>query len=156
MKIIELGNGLKTKVDDDDFIALARWNWKPICCNGITYAARHSSSGTVYMHREVKDATKGKYVDHINHDTLDNQKGNLRICSQSQNMANARRPSHNTSGYKGVHFHKKAKKYSASMQIHGKSKHLGLFLSAVEAAKAYNKAALSVWGDFAYINEVEI
>jgi len=86
---------------------------------------------------------------------LDHKKGrsnridNLRIATQSQNLANMDKPRHNTSGYKGVCWHKKAQKWMAYIQVNGKLKYLGLYTDIEEASKAYLEAAEIYFGDFA-------
>ena len=97
------------------------------------------------------DAPKGLFVDHINHDGLDNRKSNLRLCTQRQNNQ-TQRPRGKTSKYKGVYWNKRAKKFMASICIDGKKKSLGYFIDEVAAAKSYDKAAKKLFGEFAYLN----
>ena len=78
-----------------------------------------------YLHRFVLKAKKGENVDHINGNKLDNRKENLRKCTRSQNFANRKKYTNNTSGYKGVSKH--GNKWQADIQINGKSKYLGIF-----------------------------
>lgn len=88
------------------------------------------------------------YVDHIDGNTFNNNISNLREVTNSQNAANAKMRHDNTSGTKGVTWHKKACKWQASITVDGKKKHLGLF-DSLEVAKAVReKAAVEIFGDF--------
>ena len=93
-------------------------------------------------------------VDHINHDGLDNRKENLRICTRSQNMMNQRVYKNNKSGYKGVYWHKANSYWVSQIRKNKKSIYLGYFKDKTVAAKAYNKAALEIFGKYALLNEV--
>ena len=89
-------------------------------------------------------------VDHIDRDKSNNRIENLRAANKSLNEANTGIRKNNSSGYKGVAFHKKAWKWRAYLQC----KHIGLYDSPEEAAKEYNRKALEIYGVFAYLNEV--
>lgn len=91
-------------------------------------------------------------VDHINGDILDNRWENLRIATHSQNGKNRGAPSNNTSGYKGVSFHRKNGKWRAAIHSEGKKYHLGYFNSAELASQAYEEAAKIHHGNFARIS----
>ena len=92
-------------------------------------------------------------IDHINHDGLDNRKTNLRICSHTQNVRNRKKPCTNTSGFKGVTFKKNTGKWTARIGINGTRKYLGYFPNALDAAKAYDKKAVEIFGEFAATNK---
>ena len=81
-------------------------------------------------------------IDHIDRDKSNNRFSNLRIATNSQNQQNTNGRSDNTSGFKGVHFHKATKKYSARIRINGERKELGLFETAELAHHAYKAASL--------------
>ena len=104
---------------------------------------------TVLMHRVIMDAPKGMDVDHINGNGLDNRKENLRICTRSQNLHNSKKPSTNTSGYKGVIWNKQCRKWQAKIHTSGKTRHLGLFVGILDAARAYDEAAVTDHREFA-------
>ncbi len=89
-------------------------------------------------------------IDHIDRDKSNNRIENLRLASKSLNEANTGLRRNNSSGYKGVAYHKAAGKWRAYLQC----KHIGLFDTAEEAAKEYNKRALETYGEYAYLNEV--
>lgn len=95
-------------------------------------------------------------VDHKDMNKLNCRNGNLRICNKSQNEANGTIRSHNTTGYKGVYFskHGKVNPFHAYARKDGKKLHLGCFHTAKEAALAYNKYVLEVYGEFARLNDV--
>lgn len=76
-----------------------------------------------------------KYVDHINQIKIDNRIVNLRLATPSQNLQNRQKQKNNTTGYLGVCYAKKSKKFTASIKVDGKLKHLGYFHTADEAAK---------------------
>lgn len=128
------------------------------------YATRSKNENRVrhrfLMHRVIlerildRPLVKGEFVDHINHNGLDNRRENLRLCSNQQNCTNSRPKQSNTSGYKGIIWHARLNKWSAQIGVNGKSQYLGLFLSKHDAARAYNAAALAAWGEFAYLNEI--
>jgi HNH endonuclease len=101
------------------------------------------------MSREVMNAPKGMLVDHRNHDTLDNQKSNLRIATGSQNQWNRGKTRYNTSGYKGVHFLKASGKFTAHLRFKKRKIHLGCFDTAEEAYAVYQAEARRFYGEFA-------
>ena len=152
MAEIPLTQGKVALVDDADYEELAKYKWH-FAAKG--YACRRKDGVIVYMHREITKAEKGFYVDHINHDTLDNRKSNLRCCSQSLNMANASLRADSKSGYKGVSWHTQKNKWTARIHVNGKGLHLGLFDSAHDAARMYNFWALDIFGEHALLNKIK-
>lgn len=93
-----------------------------------------------------------KDIDHKNNVKDDNRIGNLRLATMSQNIANARRRSDNTSGFKGVSWKKRDSKWCARIRDGNKYRHLGLFTDPADAAKAYDAAAIELHGEFARLN----
>jgi hypothetical protein len=154
-RLIPLTRGQNAIVDIEDFDWLSQWNWyaewSP--CSHSYYAARRDENNDyVSMHRIITDAPPSKEVDHDNHDTLDNRRDNLRVCSRQQNRFNQGLRSNNTSGFKGVSWSKKLSKWWGNIRINGKTLHLGYFASKEEAARAYDEAAKKHFGEFAKLN----
>ena len=108
----------------------------------------------VTMHRVVTGAMTGQLVDHINMDRVDNRQKNLRLCTKSQNGANRRRNSNKNTKYKGVYKQANCVTYKSVIRVNGKNIHLGGYKTQEEAAKAYNKAAKELFGDFALLNVI--
>lgn len=88
-------------------------------------------------------------VDHINGDRSDDRFANLRLATGSENLANARRPRHNTSGLKGANWHAKAGKWRATIKKDRTPIHIGYFATAAEAHAAYMAKAKELFGEFA-------
>ena len=156
MQKIELTQGKYAIVDDGDFDDLNQFNW---CFHNSGYAVRGVRvSGKVtlqWMHRIITNCPADMDVDHINHDKLDNQKSNLRVCSTSENCHNQQMHSvAKTSRFKGVYFDKQANKWRAQIKLNNKNKYLGLFTNEIDAAIAYNNAAIELFGEFAYLNVI--
>lgn len=141
-----LTGGKFTKIDDDDLSKLSGNRWY---CNNHGYAMRCSRK-RVSLHRLVMGAPDGFDVDHINGDTLDNRKSNLRICSRSQNMANRKTNKNNKTGYKGVCLDNG--RIRAFIKKGGRKMHLGMFGSLESAARAYDAAAMLYFGEYAKTN----
>lgn len=97
-------------------------------------------------------ATKGEIVDHCNHDTLNNRRENLRLCTVAQNTANQRKSIRNTSGFKGVSWDRQNRQWEAKVCINGHRIFLGRFADLIEAARAYDAGAIKYFGEFAYTN----
>lgn len=102
------------------------------------------------MHREVVGLSvhDPMVVDHINGNTLDNQRINLRICTHQQNLCNRGSTRGNTSGFKGVVWHKHRRKWVAKIKVNYKTYHLGLYATPEEAHLAYQRAAATLHGEF--------
>ena len=105
------------------------------------------------IHRLLLGATNPKMqVDHINGNKLDNRKENLRLATNQQNQHNVGKRKNNTSGYKGVSWYRKRKKWKAAIKHNKKSIHLGYYDTPEEASRAYDKAAVEFFGEFAHLN----
>lgn len=105
---------------------------------------------TQYLHRLL--LPDAEFVDHINGNGLDNRRSNLRLCTRSENARNSRKPSNNSSGYKGVSWHKRTKKWRADIRNENRQRSLGSFDNALDAAHAYDRAARVMHGEFARLN----
>lgn len=151
-KKIPLSQGLFAKVSDEDYEHLSQYSWHAANTGRGTYACRGTK--TSYMHREIMKPEKGQVVDHINQDTLDNRRENLRICEHKQNLRNRSKVNGNVN-YKGVHKVKGRKSsYVASIGFEGKNIYLGYHRTAESAAMAYNEAAIKYHGEFAVLNVI--
>lgn len=105
------------------------------------------------LHRLVLNSPDG-IVDHRDGDRVNNLRSNLRLTSQHGNLANSTMKSTNTSGYKGVFWHKRANKWMAQLMYNGRSIYLGLHNTKEEAAMRYNEAAIKFFGEYAKLNEI--
>lgn len=160
MKHIMLTKGYFALVNDEDDEALSKHKWTAVVMGKRVkrvYAYRRTGwdnlrrryTRTIYMHREILSAPDGFDVDHISGDTLDNQRENLRIATRSQNLANNRRAI-GTSGYRGVSPTTSGE--LAPFKVLCRGKLIGTFHDKIEAAKAYDAAAVKEFGEFAKLN----
>ena len=151
MKLIPLTQGKATLVSSTDFKRFGSLRW---CAelkkdSGDFYAKRGVNGSTEYLHRAIMDAPNDMKVDHRNHNTLDNRRHNLRVCSNSENIRNRRGPNSNsTTGVRGVTFDKSRGKWAARIVVGGKKLHLGRFDKKSSAATAYAEANLKHYGSF--------
>lgn len=152
MKKIKLTQGKFALVDDEDFEWLNQWKWTYDGNNG--YAKRNIKDKKLYMHRLILNTPKGKVSDHKNGNKLDNRKINLRICTYSQNGMNKMIQSNNSSGYRGVKWHKQVRLWEARIKKNGEQIFLGLYNNNIEAGIVYNWAALKYFGEFAKFNDI--
>ena len=113
---------------------------------GKTYAA-HKIAFFLYYSRWPNG-----FVDHINGNKSDNRISNLREATRSQNAMNQKLRVDSSSGYKGVTFDKRYKKWGARIKKNGVSYYLGSFDSPEKAAMAYNDATIDKYGEFAKLN----
>ena len=150
---IPLTRGKFAIVDAADYEELAQHKW---LVNGDEsrgyYAGRRSGHTLLLMHRAIMKPPPGAVVDHIDHNGLNNRRSNLRICTQKQNSRNAVPNRRGTSRFKGVYFLKRTGKWIATINYNGKTMHLGSFDNEIEAAKAYDRKARELFGEFAYLN----
>lgn len=141
-------------VDNEDYDEVMKYKWCVDCRSAnLIYARRtvYNENGkrTVQrIHQLILNVPKGMEVDHIDGNGLNNAKRNLRICSHNQNGKNTTKYKNNISGFKGVSWQKGSNKYSAQIRIDKKKIHLGYFVSAEDASKAYNKKAKELFGEF--------
>jgi len=160
-KEIQLTQGKVAIVDDADFEILIQKKWRTKFIKGKFYAAcdiksENGKFKTLLMHRYIIGNINPKmHTDHINHNSLDNRKINLRICTLSENLKNRLINKKNRTGYKGLTFHKKSNKYKVEICSDKTRYHLGYFSEIKEAAKAYNEAAIKFHGQFANLNKID-
>jgi len=161
VKEIELSQGMVALVNDADYAELAQHRWCANRIGGNFYAVRNGPRtdghrARIYLHRIILGAPPDMGVDHINGDGLDNRRNNLRLATKSQNGANrTHKQRGTTSRFLGVRWHKRSGKWHAEIQVNGKQKTLACFDSEIDAALAYNEAALELHGEFASINDLD-
>jgi hypothetical protein len=154
MKEIKLSRGEITMVDDDDFEWLTQWKWY---CDNKGYATRvvkvNGKDGRIFMARQIMNAPQGLEVDHIDHNPLNNQKENLRICTTAQNQWNRGRI-YGRSKFLGVSVTVASgvTYYKVDICSNGAKYYLGMYTDEEEAAKVYDKKAIELHGEFARLN----
>lgn len=158
MKEIKLSQGKVALVDDEDHEKLIPYGWY----YNERYAKATINYKKVYLHKFLVSCPNGMQVDHIDGDTLNNQKCNLRIVNNSQNTKNRPGDKNSTSKYKGVSLRvaidrRRKKEYThvswvANICYNGIRVCLGRFKTEIEAAIAYNEAAKKHHGEFAKLN----
>lgn len=149
MKEIPLTQGKVAIVDDEDYPDLIKHNWHvSLSSSGQPYAVRtvkkaNGKQTSQMLSRFLMGVTeKNQEVDHKNHDTLDNRRINLRICSRRQNQQN--RLGKMNSKYPGVTWHRGKNRWQARISVSGKRVHLGHFVDELDAAKAYERGVRSL------------
>ena len=162
MKEIKLTQGQVALIDDEDFEYLNQFKWYAMKTKHNDYVSRdeviNGVSTRILMHRLIMKTPVGVMTDHIDHNGLNNQKHNLRLCTNGQNLMN-RRP-RESSKYLGVYVIKTIRKKSvyksirADITVNKKTIHLGSFKTEEDAALAYNEAALKYHGEFANPNVI--
>lgn len=158
---IQLNKGLVAIVDDEDSDLRLFTKWyamrhnRPPAKEKFVALSKRSAKGLgQLMHRVIlsrmldRPLHDREYVDHVNGDTLDNRRSNLRLATASQNSMNRRKGTNNTSGYKGVSFIKATGKWRASIRVKGRMKYLGEFDTPKAAYEAYCEIAREVHGEF--------
>lgn len=158
-KRIPLTQGKFAIVDDADFEWLSKHKWHLLRNGSRCYAVRHdhrfAPCRQIRMHRAILKPGLGVSVDHRDGDGLNNQRTNLRPCTNSQNNMNSRKQSGCSSIYKGVWWNKDRRKGIAEIQKDHKRRLLGAFYNEKDAARAYNGAAIIEFGEFARLNIIK-
>ena len=153
MKEIPLTQGAVAYVDDEDYERINAKNWS-INPQGAGYAVRKGVRNlgeprTVEMHREILSAPRGTIIDHINGNSLDNRKCNLRFCYTQKNAFNRKKPQVEcTSRYKGVLRRKNTVSWTARIKYCETCIELGTYPTEEIAAAVYNLAAAIFFGEF--------
>jgi len=123
--------------------------------NNYGYAiTRINRKKQVFLHRLIMQPPETMQIDHINGNTLDNRRCNLRLCTKQQNMYNQKMRCDNTSGYTGVDYDKRRKKWRARISVNRKEIHLGLFDTFEEAVESRINAEIKYFGDFRRVDNV--
>jgi len=157
MKEIKLTQNQFALVDDEDFEHLNQFKWCAHKRGNTFYAERsvpiNGKYKTKAMHKFIMcDNPFKSDVDHRDGNGLNNQRGNLRFCTDQQNQMNAKPRKNCSSNYKGVSLHKPTNKWRARITIEGKLIYFGLFNSEEDAARIYDDAAIKYYGEFARLN----
>lgn len=159
MREILLTQGKAALVDDDDYDALMLHKWQACKDHGGNWYAQRrrwsrSLGKPIHMHREVLQAPDGVSVDHRDGNGLNNTKQNLRLCTNSQNIANAKRRKDNSSGFRGVTANGRSwgKRWVAQIKYQNKNFYLGIYDEPAAAARAYDIKAKELFGEFARLN----
>lgn len=151
--LVPLSKGAFAIVDAEDADAILSFRWQ-VTNHG--YACRGDYSGgtkrVVLMHQQILGVVDGMQVDHIDHVRLNNRRKNLRHATRPQNRWNACMRSNNTSGFRGVTWHARRRKWRAEIRVGQQRRSLGLFANAEDAARAYDAAAHELHGEFASVN----
>ena len=148
--LLPLSKGMFAKISPCDAERVAPHSWIA-AWSGTAWYAKCGKCG--YLHRLLMDAPAGSLVDHINGDTLDCRRENLRFATPRQSVGNIKIRKDNTSGYRGVTWHKRGGKWNARIHNDGRVVSLGLFDDVEDAARAYDVAAREWFGpEFARLN----
>lgn len=157
MKQIPLTQGKFALVDDEDFEELNKYKWywdRYYARRSMPRTSKGNQQGSK-MHRVIINTPKGMHTDHIDGNKLNNQKSNLRICTNAENCRNSGKRKNNHSGYKGVHWFARGKKWKSCICVNYKIIHLGSFDNKIDAAVSYNEAAKKYFGEFAHLNIIK-
>lgn len=152
-KQIELTQGLFALVDDHLYDWLNQWRWYSNKGRNTYYALRNGSSlnnnepSSIGMHREILGLSHhdGCVVDHINQDGLDNQRSNLRVVSNTENIRNHKLFNTSKTGHTGVTWNDNANKWHARIHVNYKYIHLGYFSCINDAIEARKQGELKHW-----------
>jgi hypothetical protein len=144
MKYLQLTKGKKTLVDDDIY---ERFKNRSLFCDAYGYAGFREDGKLHKLHRTIINAPKHLLVDHINFDSLDNRRENLRLATRAQNQYHRQRRINSHSQYKGIRRHHSRKWYAKIGP-----KLIGIFETERQAAMAYDLWAHMLHGEFAVVN----
>ena len=147
-------------IDECDYENANQYTWHVIKStkNSTLYAQRnYSDENGIYRTQTLHVFLMGKTdngfeIDHIDHNGLNDRRNNLRVCTIVQNKANMKPKLGGTSDFKGVCWSERDHVFVAKRHVSGRCTNLGSFNNEIDAAKAYDKSAVSEWGDHACIN----
>jgi hypothetical protein len=155
VKEIQLTKGYVAIIDDDDFERVSSRKWCTNITSGGAYAINGAGESRVSLHRFIMGLHRGdaRIVDHINRNTMDNRKANLRVCTNSQNGMNSGPRQDSASKYKGVQICGAG--WQASITKEGVKHSSQVFTNEVLAAIHYNQQAKKLFGQFAVLNSIQ-
>lgn len=151
--LLSKNKNISTIISEEDYEWASKYKWSASLCSnkGNHYAMRveitNGKRKSFKLHREITKCPKGMVVDHINGNTLDNTRQNLRIVTHKENMSNQTKRV-GSSKYRGVTFSKTQKRWKAQIQINGKRTCLGSFKTEEEAGQTFLKAAEKYYGKY--------
>lgn len=145
-KLVPLTQGKFAIVDNEDFDRVKSINWS-VNKGGYAISTRKG-----LMHRFIMNPSKDRIIDHKDRNTLNNRKENLRICGMSENSMNSISKVNSKSIYKGVYWIESRNKWKSLITLNQKTFYIGYFKSEIKAAKAYDKRAIQLFGEFALLN----
>lgn len=143
MKTLNTTDGYQFIIDDEDFEEVSKYKWY-----FNRYVLTTSSKITKSLHRFIMKPKSNELIDHINRNTLDNRKCNLRICNYSENNRNRK----SKNNVKGIRWLSNRNKWQARITINKKQIFLGYFDKKIDAINAYNNAALLYHKQFSKLN----
>ncbi len=152
IRYIPLTRGYFAIVDAADYDWLSQYKWTAIVCGNSVYPVRNDHGHSVLMHRQIMQPAPGEVVDHIDGNGLNQRRANMRCCSQGQNLLNRKAWTAKKSKYKGVRWSKRSRKWIAEITLHGKRQWLGTFEKEEDAARAYDRRARELFGQYARPN----
>jgi len=153
MKVVMLSRGLTSVIDARDYNLVSGFKWIAVKGGKGFYAvtSRGPDGKPISLHRFLINPRDGNEVDHINGDSLDNRRCNLRECSHKENLRNKKKQPDTTSRFKGVS-RTKSGRWLSQIEQNGVQLKIGSFSSEFEAARAYDRAAKVLFGAFAKTN----
>lgn len=152
---VPLTKGYEAVIDAADVPLVGQYNWCAAVKPHTVYARRTDGSTgkerTVLLHRVLMGEPDGLEVDHRDGDGLNNRRDNLRVATNAQNQHNQRTRNDNSSGFKGVSWYGRGKKWQVRIKLNGKQRHIGYHATPEEAHAAYAAASERLHGDFGRI-----
>lgn len=153
--LIRLNNcDVDVLIDDDSYDVVKGYKWMLLGSAPYLYAISYHDNTHTLMHRLIAKANQGEIVDHINHNTLDNRKANIRVCSHCENMANRKMSKSNKTGVRGVYLDTRYKNkdvYRAEVRSNGE-RHRKTFTSLDDAKHWVMEMSKHLHGNFACLD----
>jgi len=157
---IPMTKGYFTIIDIDDFELVIDYNWHPSGSKdddkyAHTWSYKSGIRKTLALHRLLMNPPSHLHVDHINCNKMDNRRKNLRFCTPHQNTFNQPGRKNTSSKYKGVAWRSERNHWKVCIELKGKPIYIGSSRCEKEAASMYNKKAIELFGEFAWLNKIE-